>query len=82
MVGRAEEQRFICNAIANPDQPGVLVAGQAGVGKTRLVDEVLSTTRDRHVEFVTASESVRPLPFGALAQLLPATCTRSIRWTF
>jgi DNA-binding CsgD family transcriptional regulator/tetratricopeptide (TPR) repeat protein len=81
MVGRDEEQRFICNAIANPDRSGVLVAGQAGVGKTRLVDEVLGTTHDRHIdyrnlddrhiEFVTASESVRPLPFGALAQLLP-----------
>jgi DNA-binding CsgD family transcriptional regulator len=71
MVGRTEEQRFVSEAIANPDRAGVLVAGQAGVGKTRLVDEVLRTTRDRQVEFVTASESLRSLPFGALAQLLP-----------
>src|ERR1700722_1065354 len=70
MVGRAEEQRFISDAIASPDRAGVLVAGRAGVGKTRLVHEVLSTTHGYHLESVTASESVRPLPFCAFAQLL------------
>jgi ATP/maltotriose-dependent transcriptional regulator MalT len=72
MVGRAEEQRFISDAIANPDRSGVLLAGRAGVGKTRLIREVLRSTSDHHVEWVTASESVRPLPFGALAHLLPS----------
>ena len=72
MVGRAQEQQFISDAIADPDRSGVLVAGQAGVGKTRLIHEVLSWTSDHHVERITASESLRPLPFGALAQLLPS----------
>jgi ATP/maltotriose-dependent transcriptional regulator MalT len=72
MVGRAEEQRFIADAIADPARPGVLVAGRAGVGKTRLVHEVLHTTDGHHLEWITASESVRPLPFGAFAQLLPS----------
>ncbi len=72
MVGRAEEQRFIADAIADPDRAGVLVAGRAGVGKTRLIHEVLRTTHGRHLERITASESVRPLPFGAFAQLLPS----------
>jgi hypothetical protein len=72
MVGRAEEQSFLSEVIADPSRSGVLVAGQAGVGKTRLVHEALSTAQDRHIEWITASESVRPLPFGALAQLLPA----------
>jgi DNA-binding CsgD family transcriptional regulator/tetratricopeptide (TPR) repeat protein len=71
-VGRAEEQRFISDAIADPDRSGVLVAGQAGVGKTQLIREVLSTTYDHHLEWITASESLRPLPFGALAHLLPS----------
>ena len=71
IVGRTEELRFISNTIADPGRSGVLVAGQAGVGKTRLLREVVSTTSDQHVEWITASESVRPLPFGALAQLLP-----------
>jgi DNA-binding CsgD family transcriptional regulator/tetratricopeptide (TPR) repeat protein len=72
MVGRAEEQRFIADVIADPDRAGVLVAGRAGVGKTRLIHEVLSTTDDCHLEWITASESLRPLPFGAFAQLLPS----------
>jgi DNA-binding CsgD family transcriptional regulator len=72
MVGRAEEQRFISDAIAGADRAGVLVAGRAGVGKTRLIREVLRTTHGRHLEWITASESVRPLPFGAFAQLLPS----------
>jgi DNA-binding CsgD family transcriptional regulator/tetratricopeptide (TPR) repeat protein len=71
MVGRAQEQQFISDAICDPDRTGVLVAGRAGVGKTRLIHEVLSWTSDHHIEWITASESVRPLPFGALAQLLP-----------
>ncbi len=72
MVGRAEEQRFISDAIANPDRAGVLVAGRAGVGKSRLVHEVLQTTPGYHHEWIAASESLRPLPFGAFAQLLPS----------
>jgi ATP/maltotriose-dependent transcriptional regulator MalT len=71
IVGRAEEQRFISDAIAYRARPGVLVAGRAGVGKSRLIREVVDATPDHHVEWITASESVRPLPFGALAQLLP-----------
>jgi DNA-binding CsgD family transcriptional regulator/tetratricopeptide (TPR) repeat protein len=71
MVGRVEEQRFVAEAIADPDRPGVLVAGRAGVGKTRLIHEVLGTTDGYHFERITATESVRPLPFGAFAQLLP-----------
>jgi DNA-binding CsgD family transcriptional regulator len=72
MVGRAEEQRFISDAIADPERPGVLVAGRAGVGKTRLIHEVLGTTYGHHLERMTASESMRPLPFGAFAQLVPS----------
>ena len=72
MIGRAEEQRFVAEAIANPDLSGVLLAGHSGVGKTRLLHEVLNSMPGHHVEWVTASESVRPLPFGALSQLLPS----------
>jgi ATP/maltotriose-dependent transcriptional regulator MalT len=72
MVGRTEEMRFITDTILRSDRSGLLVAGQAGVGKTRLIEEVLRLTPDRYVERVAASESLRPLPFGALAQLLPA----------
>ncbi len=72
MIGRAEERRFIAEVVATPDRSGVLLAGHSGVGKTRLIHEVLTSLPGLHVEWVTASESVRPLPFGALAQLLPS----------
>ena len=72
MVGRAEELRFIADVIADPHRPGVLIAGPAGVGKTRLMHEVLDATDGCHIEWINASESLRPLPFGALAQLLPS----------
>jgi hypothetical protein len=48
-----------------------LVAGSAGVGKTRLMREVMEAVPDCQVERVTATESARTLPFGAVAHLLP-----------
>jgi DNA-binding CsgD family transcriptional regulator len=71
MTGRIEEQAYLKAAIADPLQAGVLVAGGAGVGKTRLLREVTEGQTDNCIEFVTATESARPLPFGAFAHLLP-----------
>ncbi len=71
MVGRTEERGYLARAIADPQQAGVLVAGPAGVGKTRLMREVVQEATDCHVELVTATESAQPLPFGAFAHLLP-----------
>jgi len=71
MVGRTEEQAYLAEVISDPDQPGVVVAGRAGVGKTRIVREVVSSLPDHHVEFVTATVSASALPFGAFARLLP-----------
>ena len=71
MVGRTEEQAYLAEVIADPDQPGVVVAGRAGVGKTRIVREVVSSLPDHHVELVTATVSASALPFGAFARLLP-----------
>jgi len=71
MTGRTEERAYLKAAIDDPLQTGVLVAGGAGVGKTRLLREVIEEETDHHVEFVTATESARSLPFGAFAHLLP-----------
>jgi len=71
MTGRIEEQAFLKATIADPLQVGVLVSGGAGVGKTRLLREVIEGETTSHIEFVTATESARPLPFGACAHLLP-----------
>lgn len=71
LSGRVEEQAFLSTVITDPEQTGALIAGRAGVGKTRLMREVVEAARDCHAEFVTATESARPLPFGAFAHLLP-----------
>ncbi|HEY2214775.1 MAG TPA: AAA family ATPase, partial [Acidimicrobiales bacterium] len=71
LVGRDEEQSFLAGVISDPQNAGILVAGMAGVGKTRLVREVAENAGDTHREFVTATESARLLPFGAFAHLLP-----------
>src|SRR5438067_4844537 len=71
LVGRREELAYIDEALADPARAGVVIAGQAGVGKTRLVREATSRLFDRHVEVATATESARLLPFGALSALIP-----------
>lgn len=65
--GRDVELRAIVDALDG--RGGVLLAGPAGVGKTRLAAEALAGRRGR-VRVVRATESSRPVPLGALAPLL------------
>jgi len=48
---------------------GAVVIGSSGVGKTRLVEEAIG--RDTAI-WIVATESSRPIPFGAVAPWLPA----------
>jgi len=52
---------------------GVLLTGEAGVGKTRLADEVLSLLRaDGHPTLrAVATPAARTTPFGAVAHAIP-----------
>ncbi len=52
---------------------GVVLAGAAGVGKTRLADEALARAQaaGRDVEWVAATRAAASIPFGAVSQLLP-----------
>lgn len=68
MGGRLEEQALLTRVIEDPEQAGILVAGNAGVGKTRLIREALEAAGGCHAELVTATESARSLPFGAFAR--------------
>src|SRR5262249_33891905 len=54
---------------------GVLLAGPAGVGKTRLAMELLDVAAARgwRTAVVRANPSAATIPFGAFAPLLPAT---------
>lgn len=67
LIGRAEELAFISAAIA--DRGGVVVAGAAGVGKTRLAREVSSVLDGWHVAWATAIRAASDLPLGGIAEL-------------
>ena len=45
LTGRGEELRVIGEALADDECQGVVVAGQAGVGKTRLAGEAVAVAR-------------------------------------
>ncbi|MGQ0776757.1 MAG: LuxR C-terminal-related transcriptional regulator [Pseudonocardiales bacterium] len=73
LTGRAEELRRISGLIRRRDGPaGVVLAGTAGVGKTRLVREVLAAEERRGtlIRWAVATASARVLPLGAFAAML------------
>jgi DNA-binding CsgD family transcriptional regulator len=73
LVGRGEEVAVVLEALAAPGAPAVVVAGAAGVGKTRLAREVArSLDADGWtIRLVVGSEAAASIPFGAVASLVP-----------
>ncbi|MGK5682537.1 AAA family ATPase [Actinoplanes sp. URMC 104] len=71
LTGRDEELRAVTAAI-RPGAAGIVVAGAAGVGKTRLVREALTVAAGRRTDVVWAhgSTAARAFPLGAFAGLL------------
>ena len=71
LTGRDEELRRVAAAI-RPGAAGIVVAGPAGVGKTRLAREALAVPAGRGETVVWAhgSTAARPFPLGAFAGLL------------
>ena len=71
LTGRDEELRRAVAAI-RPGGAGIVVAGAAGVGKTRLAREALAVPEGRGATVVWAhgSTAARPFPLGAFAGLL------------
>lgn len=75
MVGREEELEFIERLLDDRHATGAVVAGRAGVGKTRLVAEAADRAMQAGwiVLRATGTHAGSAIPFGALAHLLPAT---------
>ena len=76
LVGRDAEQHLLDALLAGArlGQSGVLViTGEAGIGKTALLDQVRAGAEDIRVLSVTGTETERDLPFAGLAQLLRIT---------
>lgn len=76
-MGREDELDRLCAAVVG-DTSLVLVAGPAGVGKSRLVREVVQRV-DLAVVEVKASRSAASIPLGVLAHLLPPLTERDAR---
>lgn len=74
LIGRSEEVRAIESAIAASDVSGIVVCGAAGVGKSRIVREALTSVGAGGVEIrqVVATASAKALPLGALTQWVDA----------
>ncbi len=73
LIGRREELELVVEQLRRGVSSGVVVAGVAGVGKTRFASEVvLAAERERcATAWSTATTTAATIPFGALAHLLP-----------
>lgn len=73
-VGRREELDVVGAAMADPTMPGMVLAGAAGVGKSRLLHEAVRGIDSARclARSVVATPATSEIPFGALAPLLPA----------
>ncbi|KAA1424992.1 AAA family ATPase [Mumia zhuanghuii] len=71
LTGRDEELRRVAAAI-RPGAAGIVVAGPAGLGKTRLAREAVAAAQGRGTTVLWAhgSAAARPFPLGAFAGLL------------
>jgi len=74
LAGRTAELRRLVGLLTESQSRGVIIAGLAGVGKSRLAAEGLQLLERRGFATarVTATRSASSLPFGALAPLLPS----------
>ncbi|MDQ4115535.1 MAG: LuxR C-terminal-related transcriptional regulator [Actinomycetota bacterium] len=73
LTGRGEELRLIHGLGQRQDGPsGVVVAGPAGVGKTRLAREALTTLTagGAAARWVNATESTRSMPLAAMGSVV------------
>ncbi|HEY2657793.1 MAG TPA: LuxR C-terminal-related transcriptional regulator [Solirubrobacteraceae bacterium] len=73
MVGRADELARVVSCLRHRSVSGVVVAGLAGVGKTRFAAEALTSARAAGcvTAWATATQAAATIPFGAVAHLLP-----------
>jgi AAA ATPase domain len=74
LVGRGDQLERLVQAMTAGGRASLLVAGPAGIGKTRLLAEARGRAEAAGVEVHSAlgTGAWAELPFGALAHLLPA----------
>ena len=77
LTGRSKEMRLIEAALSDRDCSGIVVCGAAGVGKSRIAREAMTSAASNgcEVRWVVATNSARALPLGALRSWVgPAGC--------
>jgi DNA-binding CsgD family transcriptional regulator len=77
LVGRDRELELVRRRLASGSAGGLVLAGAAGVGKTRLATEAARAAESSGwaVEWVRATRSTASIPLGAFAPLLPVATT-------
>jgi DNA-binding CsgD family transcriptional regulator len=70
LIGRGEELRLIGEALGDSERRGVVIAGEPGVGKTRLAREAAEVTAASGwaVSRVAATATGRSVPLGVFAE--------------
>jgi DNA-binding CsgD family transcriptional regulator len=73
LVGRRAEVEVLSAVLADTPAGGVVLAGEAGVGKTRLAREALARAEAAgwEVEWLAATRAAASIPFGVVSHLLP-----------
>jgi DNA-binding CsgD family transcriptional regulator len=73
LVGRRSEVEMLSAVLADTPAGGVVLAGEAGVGKTRLAREALARAEAAgwEVEWLAATRAAASIPFGVVSHLLP-----------
>jgi hypothetical protein len=69
LTGRSKEQRLIEAAVFDSQSSGIVVCGAAGVGKSRVAREALTSAASRGCEtrWIVGTSSARSIPLGALS---------------
>ncbi len=82
-MGRDSELQFIAERMTGVESRSVVVAGPAGVGKTRLAREALAAAKrsGRSTRWAAGTSAAAAIPLGAVAHLLPALGTASDPFT-
>ncbi|KUI26127.1 helix-turn-helix transcriptional regulator [Mycobacterium sp. IS-1496] len=74
LLDRAGERDFIRSALSDADKRGVVLVGQAGVGKTTLARTATATIPS--VRWASCTESSKVIPLGAFAPWVTMTAAR------
>jgi DNA-binding CsgD family transcriptional regulator len=81
LTGRSEEMRAIAAATLASDVSGIVICGAAGVGKSRVAREALSSAASRGCEtrWAVGTSAARRLPLGAFTAWAQAGVTDTVQ---